>query len=154
MSAQLDPRGPRFAAALTTVVLAAVLLTAPGPVGIALLLAQAGLFALGVARGVQRTPVAWLYRTAVRPLLAPPTEWESPQPPRFAQAVGLGFVLVALAALVSGATTLGLVATGAAFAAAALNAVFGYCLGCELYLLAVRWSRRGAAAPVADPSLR
>lgn len=156
MSAQLDPRGPRFAAVLTTLLLAAVLLTAPGAVAVGLLVLQAALFALGVARGVQRTPVAWLFRTAVRPLLGPPTEWESPNPPRFAQGVGLGFVLVALAAFVSGATTIGLIATGAAFVAAFLNAVFGYCLGCEVYLLSVRWSRRGSTAPVADraPSLR
>ncbi|MGW0613733.1 DUF4395 family protein [Streptomyces sp. NPDC002788] len=32
----------------------------------------------------------------------------------------------------------GLAATGAALAAALLNAAFGYCLGCELYLLVPR----------------
>lgn len=153
MSAQIDARGPRFAAGVTTVVLAAVLLTAPSAVAVGLLSAQAVLFATGVVRGVSRTPLAWVFRTAVRPRLGAPTAWESPNPPRFAQAVGLAFALVGLAGFVSGATVVGLVATAAALAAALLNAVFGFCLGCELYLLSVRWSRREprpASAP--EPS--
>jgi len=135
---QIDPRGPQFAAALTTVLLATVLLTAPSAVAIALLAVQAVFFAVGGAVGVQHTPYAWLFRTLVRPRLAPPTELEDAAPPRFAQVVGLGFALVGLAGLVSGLTVLGLVAVGFALAAALLNAAFGFCLGCELYLLGAR----------------
>ena len=131
---QLDPRGPQFSAALTAIVLAAVLLTPP-PVGIVLLAAQAVIFALGAVRGVHTSPYAVLFRTLVRPRLSAPTEWEDPQPPRFAQAVGLGFALVGLVALLAGATVLGQVAVGAALVAALLNAVFAFCLGCEVYLL-------------------
>ncbi len=65
-------------------------------------------------------------------------DWEAPQPPQFAQAVGLAFALVGLAALLSGATVLGQVAVGAALVAALLNAAFGFCLGCEIYLLGRR----------------
>ena len=140
---QIDPRGQQFAAAATSGVLVAVLLTAPGPLGIALLAAQAGLFAISVVRGVQRTPVAALFRTVVRPRLAPPANLEDPAPPRFAQGVGLVFALVALAGFVSGATTLGYVATGFALVAALLNATIGLCLGCEVYLL----GRRALAVP-------
>jgi len=134
---QLDPRGPQVAAALTAVALAAVLLL-PAPISIAVLAAQAGLFALGAARGAAATPYAWVFRTLVRPRLAPPTDWEDPQPPRFAQAVGLAFALVGLAAFLAGATLVGQVAVGAALVAALLNAVFGFCLGCEVYLIARR----------------
>ncbi len=134
---QLDPRGPQVAAALTSVVLAAVLLL-PQPIGIALLAVQAGLFALGAVRGVQATPYAWVFRTLVRPRLAPPSDWEDPEPPRFAQAVGLAFAVVGLVALLSGATLVGQVAVGAALVAALLNAVFAFCLGCEVYLLGSR----------------
>lgn len=130
----IDPRGPQFAAGLTAVVLAAVLLL-PSPVDAVLLAVQAALFAIGTVRGVQATPHAWLFRTVVRPRLSPPTEWEDPQPPRFAQAVGLGFAVVGLVALLAGATVLGQVAVGAALVAALLNAVFAFCLGCEVYLL-------------------
>ena len=133
----IDPRGPQFAAALTAVVLLAVLLL-PSPVNVALLAAQAVLFAIGAARGVQATPHAWLFRTFVRPRLAPPTEWEDPRPPRFAQAVGLAFAAIGLVALLAGATVVGLVAVGAALVAALLNALFAFCLGCEVYLLGRR----------------
>ncbi|HNI70579.1 MAG TPA: DUF4395 family protein, partial [Marmoricola sp.] len=54
----IDPRGPQFNAVLTSVVLGAILVLAPGPIGIALLGVQAALFAAGVVLGVQRTPVA------------------------------------------------------------------------------------------------
>jgi FtsH-binding integral membrane protein len=142
-SPQIDPRGQQFAAAVTSVALVAVLLTAPGPLGIALLAAQAALFAIAVARGVQRTPVAAVFRAAVRPRLAPPAHLEDPEPPRFAQGVGLVFALAALTGFLSGATTLGYVATGFALVAALLNATIGLCLGCEVYLL----GRRALAAP-------
>jgi len=131
----IDPRGPRFNAAVTSVVLAAVLLTAPGAFGTALLGVQVLLFAAGATLGVQRTPLAWVFRTAVRPRLAPPDELEDPAPPRFAQAVGLAFAVLALTAFLTGLEVLGLVATGFALVAALLNAVFGLCLGCEMYLL-------------------
>lgn len=122
----IDPRGPRLAAALTTVVLAAVLLTGSGW----LLAAQAVVFALGAAG---RSPYGLLYARLVRPRLGPPAELEDARPPRFAQGVGLVFALVGLlGAAVS--PVLFLAATAAALAAAFLNAAFGFCLGCELYL--------------------
>jgi zinc transporter ZupT len=133
--AQIDPRGPQFHAILTSVVLALSLLTAPGTVGVTLLGVQALLFATGVALGVQRTPASFLFRTLVRPRIAAPTHLEDPQPPRFAQAVGLAFAVVALVGYLAGAPLVGAIATGFALAAALLNAVFGFCLGCELYLL-------------------
>jgi len=142
-SPQIDPRGQQFAAAVTSLVLVAVLLTAPGPLGISLLAAQAALFATAVLRGVQRTPVAAVFRAVVRPRLAPPAHLEDPEPPRFAQGVGLVFALVALVGFLSGATTLGYVATGFALVAALLNATIGLCLGCEVYLL----GRRALAVP-------
>jgi hypothetical protein len=131
---RIDPRGPRFAATLTTVLLAAVLITAPSLTATALLAVQTVLFALGAALGVQRTPYAWVFKRLVRPRLAPPAELEDARPPRFAQSVGLAFALVALAGFAGGLTGLGLAATGLALAAAFLNAAFGLCLGCELYL--------------------
>ncbi|MFF0156758.1 DUF4395 domain-containing protein [Streptomyces sp. NPDC005263] len=130
----IDVRGPRFGAAVTTVVLAVVLIT-----GSAWLLAwQTLAFALGSAGGVARSPYGWLFRVAVRPRLGPPTEFEPPQPPRFAQAVGLLFASLGLIGYTLGPGWLGLAATGAALAAAFLNAAFGYCLGCEMYLLVRR----------------
>jgi hypothetical protein len=130
----VDPRGPRFAASLTTVLLAAVLVTqSPW-----LLAAQAVLFGIGAFAGVQRTPYAALFRRFVRPRLAPPAELEDARPPRFAQSVGLGFALVGVLGALLGSSPVFLVATAFAFGAAFLNAVFGYCLGCEMYLIVRR----------------
>jgi hypothetical protein len=137
---QIDPRGARFAATVTTLLLAAALLTAPSAVTVGLLAVQAAVFAVGATAGVQRTPYAWVFRTVLRPRLGRPTELEDAAPPRFAQAVGLVFAVVALAGYLAGADLLGSVATGLALAAAFLNAAFGFCLGCELYLLGRRVS--------------
>jgi Domain of unknown function (DUF4395) len=137
----IDPRGPRFAASITSLVLALVLV-APHPVASVLLAMQAVVFGVGAARGVQHTPYAVLFRGLVRPRLDAPTELEDPRPPRFAQAVGLVFAGVGLVGFLAGSATVGLVATGLAFAAALLNAVFGFCLGCEMYLLLRRATAR------------
>ncbi|WP_324503456.1 DUF4395 domain-containing protein [Nocardioides sp.] len=105
-------------------------------------------WARGAALGGQRTPHAWVFRRFVRPRLAPPAELEDAAPPRFAQAVGLAFALVGLLGFLTGATALGLVATGLALGAALLNAVFGLCLGCEMYLLGRRvLGRRQSGTP-------
>ena len=134
----IDVRGPRFGAAVTTVVLALTLLTIPTTLSVILLALQTAAFALGSLVGLQAQPYGVFFRRVVRPRLAPPTEFEDPAPPRFAQTVGLGFALVGLIALLAGATTVAYVAVGFALAAAFLNAVFAYCLGCEVYLLGKR----------------
>ncbi|KDN86509.1 DUF4395 domain-containing protein [Kitasatospora cheerisanensis] len=125
---QIDPRGPRFAAVLTSAVLAASLITDSG----VLLAVQALVFALGAAG---RSPYSLLFRAVVRPRLAPPAELEDARPPRFAQCVGLAFALFGLLGHLTGTAWLALAATGLALAAAFLNAAFDYCLGCEFYLL-------------------
>ena len=52
MSKQIDPRGPRFGAAITTVVLAVILLTIPTSVATVLLGIQTVVFALGAFVGL------------------------------------------------------------------------------------------------------
>ncbi|MFJ4947138.1 DUF4395 domain-containing protein [Streptomyces sp. NPDC088760] len=130
----IDARGPRYAAAVTTVVLVVAL----GTENAWVLGWQTLAFALGAAGGVSRSPYGWAFRTAVRPRLGPPKEFEPPEPPRFAQAVGLLFAGLGLTGFTVGPQWLGFAATGAALAAAFLNAVFGYCLGCEMFLLLKR----------------
>jgi len=139
-SNQIDPRGPRFTAGVTLVLFAAVLLTAPGATAAVLLAVQTAFFAIGAGRGVQYTPTAVVFKKFIRPRLKAPTHLEDPAPPRFAQTVGLVFTVVALAAFATGVDTVGFVFAAFALAAAFLNAVFGFCLGCELYLLGKRLS--------------
>ncbi|MBM7770699.1 hypothetical protein JOD54_000903 [Actinokineospora baliensis] len=136
MSTQVDPRGPRFAAGVTSAVLVAVLVTGWWP----LLAAQAVVFALGGFAGLRLSPYSALYRAVVAPRLAPTAEREDAAPVRFAQTVGFGFAVVGVLGYVFEVTALGAVATALALVAALLNAVFGFCLGCEAYLLINRLS--------------
>lgn len=153
--ARIDPRGPRFGAAITAVLLLAVIflaLTGASVAALAVLAALAALFGWGAFAGAGRHPYGILFKKYVRPRLAPPTELEDPAPPTFAQGVGL---LVSLIGIVLGLFGLpyGLAAAAAAaFIAAFLNAAFDYCLGCQIYLLLVRagvLGRRGKPAGAA-----
>jgi len=130
----VDPRGVRFAAAITTLVLALVLVAS----SIWLLVAQAAVFALASFAGLRFAPYSVLYRTLVAPRISPPREREEAAPVRFSQTVGLVFTAVGVLGYALGLTGLGITATALALAAAFLNAAFGYCLGCELYGLIVR----------------
>ena len=132
----IDARGPRFAATITTLILALALLTQ----SIWLLLAQTVVFAIGVGLGPHRSPYGLLFRKLVKPRLAPPIEFEDVKPPQFAQLVGLVFGVVALMGAVLDVPVIFAGAVSAALAAAFLNSVFGYCLGCEMYLLIKRVS--------------
>jgi hypothetical protein len=127
----VDPRGLRFAAALTAIVLAVVVLTGNAWV----LLAQTVVFGLGAVAGLRYSLYSVLFRKLVAPRLGAPGHRESEAPPRFAQAVGLVFAGVGLIGFASGASWLGLSATAIAWVAAFLNAAFGFCMGCESYLL-------------------
>ncbi|WP_127784178.1 DUF4395 domain-containing protein [Rhodococcus sp. X156] len=140
---QVDVRGPRCAAWISTVVLAAVLLTGNW----ILLGVQAVVFAMGAALGPRRSPYGWLYATLVAPRIGPPTELEPVAPLRFAQLVGLVFSVVGLLGYLLGAPLLGAVATGLALVAALLNAAFGICLGCRLYPLAAAVRARAGRRP-------
>jgi Domain of unknown function (DUF4395) len=139
----IDPRGPRFAAAVTAVVLAVTVLTG----SVWLLAAQAVVFAVGAVGGVQHSPYGVLYRRLVRPRLAPPAELEDPAPPRFAQAVGLAVTAVGLLLALVGVGGAVVWSAGLALVAAFLNAAFGLCLGCDLYLLLVRLRGGGRFTP-------
>lgn len=143
-AALIDPRGPRFGAAVTSVLLAGALLAGPST-GLPLLLVQTFAFAAGALLGLRYQPWGWVFRRYVRPRLAPSADLEDERPPRFAQAVGLGFAVAALTGVLLGVPALFLTATGLALAAALLNAVFGLCLGCELYLLGARLRARAGA---------
>ena len=81
---------------------------------------------------------ALLFRRSIRPRLAPPAEREDPAPPTFAQGVGLVVTGLGLVLHLVGVPYALPVAAALAFVAAFLNSVFGYCLGCQIYLLLVR----------------
>ena len=133
-SRPVDVRGPRFAAWITAVVLAVALVLGSG----VLVAVQAVVFAVGAFAGLRYAPYGVVFRVVVAPRLGPVREREPEAPPRFAQLVGLLFAGVGAAGYLLGAPVLGAVATGFALVAALLNAATGFCLGCELYLIARR----------------
>ncbi|MCE5290144.1 MAG: DUF4395 domain-containing protein [Nocardiaceae bacterium] len=137
---QVDVRGPRFAAWVTTAVLLAVLAIlsfSPALAGVVLTV-QTVVFLVGAIVGPRRHPYGRIYSRFVQPRLGPVTEKEPAAPLRFAQGVGFVFAGVGLVALTFGAATVASVAVGFALFAAFLNAAFAICLGCLIYPFAAR----------------
>jgi hypothetical protein len=139
-TAQVDVRGPRFTAWVTTVVLVATLIAAAfsSSVAAVILGLQAVVFAIGASRGPRQHPYGLFFQRLVLPRLAPVTEREPVPPLKFAQLVGFVFAAVGTAGFAAGVPLLGLIAAGFALAAAFLNAAFGICLGCQIYPLVAR----------------
>jgi hypothetical protein len=167
----IDARGPRFAAGITAALLLvdvflgltglATAQTAGGwalssatiaeralDPAFLLLVVIALLFVWGVL-SPRTAPWSVLYRTLIQPRLAPPTEFEDPRPPRFAQGVGLLVTAVGLVLHLLGVPWALPIAAAMAFIAAFLNAAFGLCLGCQLYLLLQRAGLVGRERPAA-----
>jgi len=152
-STGIDPRGPRFGAVITFVLLGIdVILGLTGPSveagtswavrvtdpAFILLLIITLIFAWGTFAGIQRHPYGVLFRTLIRPRLSAPTELEDPVPPTFAQLIGFVVTSVGVVLALLGVPYGLVVAAAFAFVAAFLNGVFGYCLGCQIYVLLVR----------------
>jgi hypothetical protein len=130
----IDPRGPRFSAVITTIVLAVVLIT-----GSAWLLgAQLLVFAIGALAGLRYAPYGVVYRRLIRPRIGPPARTEAEAPPRFSQGVGMVFAAGGVAGYALGVPVAGIVFTAFALFAAFLNAAFDFCLGCQVYLFIQR----------------
>lgn len=149
----IDPRSPRFGAAITTVLLAATIVLTLVPAtrvaGIVLLAVVVVFFAIGGIAGIRRHPYGAVFRRLVRPRLAPPAELEAPEPPTFAQQVGLVITALALVLALVGVPYAAPVGAAIALVAAFLNAVFDVCIGCLMYVWLVRvgvFRRRSSVA--------
>lgn len=145
---QVDVRGPRFAAWVTTAVIVATLLVSAysSSAAAVLLGLQAVVFAIGALGGPRRHPYGRLFAAIVAPRLSPVTEREPVPPLKFAQLVGFAFAVVGTIAFAAGLVTLGLVVTALALIAAFLNAAFGICLGCQIYPLVTRFRTTATTA--------
>ncbi len=129
----IDPRGHRFGAGVSALVLIVAVVTGtPWLVAVALLSIGVSA-AFGLRYSVYGVAWRWIARTAG----LGSTEPEHEYPPRFAQVLGSVALTLALVAFAVGATTLGWLFTLAVAALQTLLAVTGYCLGCRLYFL--RW---------------
>jgi hypothetical protein len=129
----LDARGPRFAATITSIVLAIALLginTALFPI---LVVAQALVFAIGAAVGISGQPYVWLHTRLIASRLSNPTRMQNPTAPRFAQAIGFLLLVIGLVAWFLGSLAVAATAVAAAWVVALTLALTGFCVGCETY---------------------
>jgi hypothetical protein len=126
----VDPRGQRFGAGSSAIVLVAVALL-DLPIVVALVAIALGVSAaLGTRFFVFGRPWPPI-RTRLK--LGPP---ESPEPevgPRFAQALGAVVLTIGFVALAAGIRPLGWVPVVIVIGLQATLAVTGFCLGCRLY---------------------
>lgn len=184
--AGIDPRGPRFAAAVTSVLLLVAIFLALIGISTRYPVATFGWVAYQPLSGATFSPSDWavasaspwqriadpgflavlvvallflwgvlsprtapwgvVFRRLVRPRLRPSAELEDPRPPRFAQGVGLFVTGLGLVLHLLGVPWALPIAAAAAFVAAFLNAAFGVCLGCMMYLGLQRIGLIGRAA--------
>jgi hypothetical protein len=129
----IDPRGQRFGAGLSAVLLVIAFISQQfwlaALVGLNLLIASA----FGSRLFLPGRPWPLIKRS----LRLGPTEPEHEYPPRFAQGLGGIFVAVGTVAYVAGPTAAGWLFVGAVAGLQTLLATTGYCLGCKMYFL--RW---------------
>ena len=130
----IDARGQRYTPAITTVVLSAALVTESNLI----IGFQFAVFLSAVLFGLRRSVYGFIYRNLIQPRLSGPVPSENETAPRFAQLVGALFAATALLGGLVGNTTVFLIATSFALGAAFLNAAFGFCLGCQFYLILLR----------------
>ena len=134
----IDARGPRYIAAITTLVLSAALVTESNLI----IGFQFAVFLSAVLFGLRRSLYGFIYRNLIQPRLSGPVPSENEAAPRFAQLIGAHFAATALLGGLTGNTTVFLIATSSALGAAFLNAAFGFCLGCQFYLILFRVKSR------------
>jgi hypothetical protein len=129
----IDPRGHRFGAGLSALLLVASFIAGWVP-GVLLALVSIGASA---AFGLRYSIYGSIWRRIVRAARLGRVELEHEYPPRFAQTLGSIALVASLAAFVLAAPTLGWILALAVAGLQGVLAVTGYCLGCRLYFL--RW---------------
>ena len=129
----IDPRGHRFGAALSALLLVGSWWLNQ-PLGVAIALLSIGTSA---AFGLRWSIYGAIWRRLARALRLPPTRPEHEYPPRFAQTLGSVALALALVAFAADAAIIGWALALAVAGLQAVLGVTGYCLGCRLYFL--RW---------------
>ena len=134
----IDARGPRYSAGITSLVLSLALITE----SVYIIGFQFAVFLSAVLFGLRKSIYGFIYRGLIQPRLSGPVPSEDQRAPRFAQLIGALFAFVALLGGITGNSAVFLIATSFALSAAFLNAAFGFCLGCQIYLILVRLTKR------------
>ena len=130
---RIDPRGMRFGAGISAILLIAAFLTDTRWIVPLVLLSLGSSAAFGMRYSIYG--IVW--KRLVPILKLGKAEPEHEYPPRFAQTLGSIALTLSLLAFIVGWTGLGWVFALAVAALQTLLAVTGYCLGCRMYFL--RW---------------
>ena len=152
---RIDPRGHRFGAGLSALLLIASFVTGWVP-GVVLALLSIGTSA---AFGLRYSIYGAIWRRIARAAHLGKVEPEHEYPPRFAQTLGSTVLIASLVAFVAGAAPLGWLLALAVATLQAVLGITGYCLGCRLYFLrwwvpsvvTRLWRRQAEAAPERTP---
>jgi hypothetical protein len=135
---QLDPRGPRFGAGISSILMLIVIYLSLDPASEGIALSVMGfavvMFTFGSVLGPARHPYSYLYKFTLRKFLKAPAYLEPATPVHFAQIIGLVITGLGLILGIFGIPYALPIAAAAAFMAAFVNAVFAYCIGCQMYL--------------------
>ena len=135
---QLDPRGPRFGAGISSILMLIVIYLSLDPASEGIALGVMGfalvMFTFGSVLGPARHPYSYLYKYTLRKFLKAPAYLEPATPVHFAQIIGLVITVLGLTLGIFGVPFALAIAAAAAFMAAFVNAVFAYCIGCQMYL--------------------
>jgi len=129
----IDPRGQRFGAASSAVVLLLALIVNSWPI----VAAVGVLLAVSAGLGTRWFLFSRPWPVIRRWLAIGPSELEHEIPPRFAQALGATFLGLAAVMLALGLQPWGWFPMLAVVALQTLLAATGFCLGCRLFFL--RW---------------
>jgi hypothetical protein len=92
------------------------------------------MFTFGSILGPAKHPYSYLYKYTLRRFLKAPAYLEPATPVHFAQVIGLVITGLGLTLGLLGTPFALPIAAAAAFMAAFINAVFAYCIGCQMYL--------------------
>ena len=135
---QLDPRGPRFGAGISSILMLVVIYLSLDSATEQLALWVMGfavvMFTFGSLLGPARHPYSYLYKYTLRKFLKAPAYMEPATPVHFAQVIGLIITGTGFALGLLGVPYALPIAAAGAFIAAFVNAVFAYCIGCQMYL--------------------
>jgi hypothetical protein len=135
---QLDPRGPRFGEGISSILMLVVIYLSLDPASEGSALVVMGfavvMFTFGSLLGPARHPYSYLYKYTLRKFLKAPAYLEPATPVHFAQVIGLVITGLGLVLGLLGVPWALPIAAAAAFMAAFVNAVFAYCIGCQMYL--------------------
>lgn len=133
----IDPRGPRFAAVIASILLITSLIAGP-TLGLPVLIIQLTVYASGSLLGLRQQPYHWLFLRLARPRMPRPQRLINERLPRFTYSLSLGLIAVAALGSAMGVPLAFYLATAVTAGAALIHAATNFSVGDQLFLLGQR----------------